>query len=127
MLHRSHAHALLLGRKTAQEKVATALLDLSRQFARPYSDAQSEQITFTLYLTRADLADWLGLTFETVSRCVGKLRNSGLIAFSHPEIITIIDEKELGLLASGQGFSTHTATLVGQGPRQSSDMVGQMT
>ncbi|WP_426128417.1 Crp/Fnr family transcriptional regulator [Pararhizobium sp. PWRC1-1] len=101
MLHRSHAHAILLGRKTAAEKVATALIDLAQQFARIASE-QSDSTTFTLYLTRADLADWLGLTLETVSRCLNSFKRGGLIAFKHPEIITIADEDALRLLAAGQ-------------------------
>lgn len=101
MLHRSHEHAILLGRKTAAEKVATALLDLGQQFARRSSDTRNAT-TFTLYLTRADLADWLGLTLETVSRCLHSFKRSGLITFKHPEIITIADEDALRLLAAGQ-------------------------
>lgn len=102
MLHRSQAHAVLLGRKTAAEKVATALLDLAQQFARRPSDGAKATQTFTLYLTRADLADWLGLTLETVSRCLNAFKRNGLIAFKHPEVITIVNGDALRALASGQ-------------------------
>ncbi|MGE6786427.1 helix-turn-helix domain-containing protein [Ensifer adhaerens] len=102
MLARAQAHALLLGRKTAAERVATALLDLASQFARKSRrPAGAGRTTFNLHLTRADLADWLGLTLETVSRCLGALKRSKLIAFNHPEIITIRDRTALEALAAG--------------------------
>ncbi|GAA4158954.1 Crp/Fnr family transcriptional regulator [Shinella granuli] len=119
MLHRSHAHAILLGRKTAAEKVATALLDLAQQFARRSSDA-ANTTTFTLYLTRADLADWLGLTLETVSRCLNSFKRDGLIAFKHPEIITIVDEDALHLLAAGQPSLGRRTTVSGHTSSQPS-------
>ena len=113
MLRRSHAHAVLLGRKTAAEKVATALIDLAQQFARRTSEP-SNSTTFTLYLTRADLADWLGLTLETVSRCLNTFKRDGLIAFKHPEIITIADEDALRLLAAGQPSPGRRTSAAGQ-------------
>jgi CRP/FNR family transcriptional regulator, anaerobic regulatory protein len=102
MLRRSQALATLLGRKTAQEKVASALLDLADRFRRPSKAPEFQKTTFSLYLTRTDLADWLGLTLETVSRCLNRFKRDGLITFSHPEIITIDDDKALRFLASGQ-------------------------
>jgi CRP-like cAMP-binding protein len=102
MLLRAQAHALLLGRKTAPERVATALLDLAHQFARKSGAPLARgRTTFTLYLTRADLADWLGLTLETVSRCLSALKRSRLIAFDRPELITITDRTALEALAAG--------------------------
>ncbi|MDZ7874046.1 MAG: helix-turn-helix domain-containing protein [Rhizobium sp.] len=102
MLRRSQALATLLGRKTAQEKVASALLDLAERFIRPSTAPEFQRTTFRLYLTRNDLADWLGLTLETVSRCLNSFKRSGLITFNHPEIITIADEEALRRLASGK-------------------------
>ncbi|QRY70624.1 helix-turn-helix domain-containing protein (plasmid) [Ensifer sp. PDNC004] len=102
MLLRAQAHAILLGRKTAAERVATALLDLASQFARKSrSPSGKGKTTFNLHLTRADLADWLGLTLETVSRCLGAFKRGRLIAFDHPEIITIRDRTALEALAAG--------------------------
>ncbi len=120
MLRRSQALATLLGRKTAQEKVASALLDLSRQFARPAKTPGLGKTTFRLYLTRADLADWLGLTLETVSRCLSSFKRQGLIAFKHPEIITVTDEAALSLLASGQPASAQRTPAPGKTSSQTS-------
>ncbi|WP_246659071.1 helix-turn-helix domain-containing protein [Rhizobium sp. FY34] len=109
LLTRAQALATLLGRKTAPEKVASAMLDLSERFALLSRDDRPGQTTFRLYLTRADLADWLGLTLETVCRCLGSFKRSGLIAFTHPEIITITDEDTLRLIAAGQGTQAKQA------------------
>jgi CRP/FNR family transcriptional regulator, anaerobic regulatory protein len=107
MLLRAQVHATLLGRKTAQERVASAILDLAQQFSRPATSKLNRKITFTLHLTRADLADWLGLTLETVSRQLNSFKRRGLISFKHPEIVTITNEKALHELASGRGDTPH--------------------
>ena len=70
-LERAHDHMLLLGRKTAQEKIATFLLDMAARISK--SDR------FDLPMQRSDIADHLGLTIETVSRTLTQLAKDGLI------------------------------------------------
>jgi len=70
-LDRAHDHMVLLGRKTAQEKIATFLLDMAARLAR--TDR------FELPMQRADIADHLGLTIETVSRTLTQMVRDGLI------------------------------------------------
>lgn len=101
LLIRAQAHSLLLGRKTAAERVASALLDLADQFARQRSGGRGSQTSFLLYLSRSELADWLGLTHETVSRCLNRFKRDRLIAFNQPELITIRDRQALEALAIG--------------------------
>lgn len=91
-LHRLQTHATLLGRKTASEKVASALVELSRLFNRSGVPAR---LSFHLRLTRADLADWLGLTVETVSRCLNRFKREGLIDFNHPKTMRVLDPERL--------------------------------
>ena len=66
---------LLLGRKTARERLASFLLLQSRQGA-PCGRMRRR---FSLPMTRSDIADYLGLTIETVSRTLTRLRSEGLI------------------------------------------------
>jgi CRP/FNR family transcriptional regulator, anaerobic regulatory protein len=67
---------LLLGRKTAEEKVASFLLMLARRSLLTGCKhvAAQETASFELPLTRSDMADYLGLTIETVSRQLTKLK-----------------------------------------------------
>jgi CRP/FNR family nitrogen fixation transcriptional regulator len=70
-LRRSQDHAFSLGRRSAAERIARFLLDLSRRLeAGP---------RLTLPMSRQDIADHLGLTIETVSRTLGQLQADGLI------------------------------------------------
>lgn len=98
-LRRAYGHALLLGRKKSTEKVATALLDLADQFAR--STGSQIRPSFTLYLMRSELADWLGLTLETVSRCLSEFKRKGLIAFERTDRMTICEKSTLRAIADG--------------------------
>lgn len=107
MLWRAQSHAALLGRKTMTERVAVALLDLAGQFAVPPGKPARGEITFPLHLTRADLADWLGLTLSSVSRCLNAFKRHGLIAFDNPKLITIRDRDALAALASGISVSAY--------------------
>ena len=66
---------LLLGRKTARERLASFLLAQSRQ-GMPSGHSRQR---FRLPMTRIDIADYLGLTIETVSRTFTRLRAEGLI------------------------------------------------
>jgi len=72
-LERTQEHLLLLGRKTACEKVASFLLDIA--------DRLGGETTF-LPMGRQDMADYLGLTIETVSRMLTQLQAEGLVEFS---------------------------------------------
>ncbi len=69
---------LTLGRKTANEKVASFLHMIALNID-PETNAEQESVTFELPLKRADIADFLGLTIETVSRQITKLRKAGVI------------------------------------------------
>lgn len=72
-LERAQDHMLLLGRKTAQEKIATFLLDMA---GRVSEDGGGH---IELPMQRCDIADHLGLTIETVSRTLTQFVREGLI------------------------------------------------
>jgi CRP/FNR family transcriptional regulator, anaerobic regulatory protein len=88
---------VLLGRKTATEKVASFLL----MFAGRQSGDEAGEIDMPM--TRCDIADYLGLTIETVSRTFTKLRQDGLIELPAPTRIKLRDRAGLEELATGNG------------------------
>jgi CRP/FNR family transcriptional regulator len=90
---------LLLGRKAATEKVASFLLLIADQQSGGTDD------TLEIPMTRSDIADYLGLTIETVSRTLTKLRQDGLIALPTVARIEILDRDRLEDLAAGDGSS----------------------
>lgn len=71
-LERTQEHLMLLGRKTACEKVATFLIGIADRFRAELS---------SLPMGRQDMADYLGLTIETVSRMLTQLQIQGLVEF----------------------------------------------
>lgn len=87
-----------LGRKTSAEKVASFLLLIARHID-PTADPDREQAAFDLPLTRADIADFLGLTIETVSRQITKLRTSGVIQVENNRHIIVPDLARLAARA----------------------------
>jgi CRP/FNR family transcriptional regulator len=70
---------LLLGRKTATEKIATFVEMVVRRQNIQRRDGRP--IDLTLPLSRGDIANYLGLTLETVSRQIGVLKNDGVLEF----------------------------------------------
>jgi CRP/FNR family transcriptional regulator len=83
-----------LGRKTAAERVASFLLLIARNID-PTADPDRREASFTLPLTRADIADFLGLTIETVSRQITKLRADGIIKVENNREVTVADMARL--------------------------------
>jgi CRP/FNR family transcriptional regulator len=92
---------LLLGRKTAREKIATFLTILARRSAALDNKAPGDGLGFELPLTREAIADYLGLTIETVSRQITGLRKSGVIELTDARNIQVPNYTEL-LNASGE-------------------------
>lgn len=67
---------LLLARKTALERVAAFLLEMDERLAHPS--------VLILPMNRRDIADYLGLTLETVSRALSILRREKMLLFDGP-------------------------------------------
>jgi CRP/FNR family transcriptional regulator len=94
---------VLLGRKTATEKVASFLLLLARRSTLTGCAhvAAPEVPRFELPLTRADIADYLGLTIETVSRQITRLKSAGTIRLLDNRLFVVPDMAML-VKAAGQ-------------------------
>lgn len=80
---------VLLGRKTAREKIATFVEMLSRRASQP--DFIGTNRAMHLPMTRDQIANFLGLTLETVSRQLNALKKEGLIAFSDRRNFEVLD------------------------------------
>lgn len=80
---------MLLGRKTAREKVATLLLMMARRDAALTQRTPWNGQVVPLRITRQSIADYLGLTIETVSRQLSALRREGTIDLSDGRLILI--------------------------------------
>jgi CRP/FNR family transcriptional regulator len=89
-----------LGRKTAGEKVASFLMLIARNID-PESAGGEGPATFDLPLTRADIADFLGLTIETVSRQLSKLRSEGVIRIENNRHIVVAHLSRLEVRSGG--------------------------
>ena len=84
-LDRAHGHMVLLGRKTALERMASFLLDMARRMS------SSDQVE--LPMQRADIADHLGLTIETVSRTLTQMVRAGLIRLTEAGRTVVLADK----------------------------------
>lgn len=82
---------LLLGRKTAREKIASLVAIIARRDASLRLRPAKGKLSFDLPLTREAMADYLGLTLETVSRQISALRREGVIELEGKRRVTIPD------------------------------------
>ncbi len=88
---------MLLGRKTAREKLASFFLTLSRRAVQRGEAADPVYLP----MNRVDIADYLGLTTETVSRTITGLRRNGMITLTASDWISIADATALQRIANG--------------------------
>lgn len=90
-LERAQEHVLLLGRKTACERVASFMADLA---VRGGAGG-----VFDLPMSRQDIADYLGLTIETVSRMLSQLQNNAVLEIAGCRHVTVKNPAALARLA----------------------------
>jgi CRP/FNR family transcriptional regulator len=88
---------LTLGRKSASEKVASFLYLIACHHD-PEANTTQKPISFVIPLRRTDIADFLGLTIETVSRQMTKLRKDGVIDIVDHRTVTVPDLGKLKAL-----------------------------
>src|SRR3954464_5051772 len=86
-LRHAEDHMLLLGRKTAMERVATFLLEMDSRLAKAGMMA--------LPMSRRDIGDYLGLTLETVSRALSELNDRGILTLSGARQIVLRNRQRL--------------------------------
>lgn len=86
---------VLLGRKGANERVAAFLLEMVKRLGCCETDGDDEPIRFELPFGRQDIADLLGLTIETVSRQITRLREQGIIDCPNRRSVVVLDRAAL--------------------------------
>jgi CRP/FNR family nitrogen fixation transcriptional regulator len=91
-LERAQEHSLLLGRRSASQKLATFLLEMV--------DRRCGNEVIDLAMTRQDIADYLGLTIETVSRTLSQLERDGVISLPSARRVCLKDHRALRHLNS---------------------------
>jgi CRP/FNR family transcriptional regulator len=94
-LSQAQDHMVLLGRRSAEEKVATFLIGWRDRLAR----LNDQTRTVPLPMSRQDIADYLGLTIETVSRTFTKLERDGVIEIL-PGSVRLLDPARAEALAA---------------------------
>lgn len=101
-LNSAQDQMLLLGRKTATEKVASFLLFLS---GLQSGSVDSDDVHVPM--SRSDIADYLGLTVETVSRTLTKLKRDGVIALRNATNTKFVNRDLLEDIAAGEMASAY--------------------
>jgi CRP/FNR family transcriptional regulator, nitrogen fixation regulation protein len=92
-------HLVLLGRQTAMERVCSFLLSLQQRTGVREGDV------LAVPMSRQDLADYTGLTIETVCRVLTKLRHAGAIGLPNLHEILLKNVRMLATLAEGRSRS----------------------
>jgi CRP/FNR family transcriptional regulator, nitrogen fixation regulation protein len=85
-------HMLLLGRKSAVERVTTFLLEMDQRL--------SKAGMVTLPMCRRDIGDYLGLTLETVSRTLSHLHDEDALSFSGARHIVLHNRPQLAAISA---------------------------
>jgi len=91
-LAQAQGHSLLLGRRGAAEKVASFLLDWAKH--------STDRRVLHLAMSRQDIADYLGLTIETVSRSLTQFERDGVIALPCARQVKVLNTEALENLAA---------------------------
>jgi CRP/FNR family transcriptional regulator len=94
-LTEAQAHMLMLGQKNVTEKISTTLIHLINRIGQ----TRDGETILELPMTRTDLADYAGVTTESVSRCFTKLRNANVIDLPQASSVHVLQEAELDQLA----------------------------
>jgi CRP/FNR family transcriptional regulator, anaerobic regulatory protein len=93
-LQQVQKQVLLLGRMPAIERVSNFLLDIAER-QNPETVEFEPGFIIDLPMARIDIADYLGLTIETVSRAFSKFRRDGLIDLPRPNLVRLRDQTGL--------------------------------
>jgi CRP-like cAMP-binding protein len=100
-----HEHVMLLGRKSAMERMTTFLMRCIPGRGCPGCPgpgAGEDRADIRLHMMRQEIADYLGLTIETVSRCLAKLKRCGIVSIGKLDEVRVHDVCRLCRLTGTQ-------------------------
>lgn len=97
-ISRMQDHFVMISKKSAPERLALFLCDTMERERITAGDP----IKLSLPMKRSDIADFLGLTMETVCRQLSRLRREGAIEFAKSKLITVLQPKKLKAIAENQ-------------------------
>lgn len=86
-LNHAHDHLLTVGRNDAAGRVAAFLLEMARR--------QGDEDAMDLPMSRTDIADYLGLTIETVSRVLTRFKDANIIRLTSARHVELLDRDAL--------------------------------
>jgi CRP/FNR family transcriptional regulator/CRP/FNR family nitrogen fixation transcriptional regulator len=109
-LHRAYQHLVLLSRKTAAERAASFVLEMDQRLGKSNNGA------FHWPMGRSDIADYLGMTRETLSRVLTELMQEGSVKLSR-RYIALHDRRSLHEQAGRQKIERHCETTERDRPR----------
>ena len=89
-IHQDHELHMLLSKKTAEERIAAFLMNLSLRYER----RRLSSSRFRLPMARTDIGNYLGLAVETVSRVFTRLQGNGILQVDGKEL-EILDKQRL--------------------------------
>lgn len=98
-VERKNRQIVMLGRKRSEERVASLISELLTKTSR----FGNRRDVLSLPMSRAEIADYLGLTTETVSRAFSVLREHGIISLPRRSEVVVRDAAELKRIATGGG------------------------
>ena len=93
------SHALVLGQRTAREKIASFLLQ--RRDGKNIGSPDRQRVAIPM--TRVEIAEFLGLAPETVSRTLASFKREGLVSFGQAKSVWLLDMRSLEHVATGAG------------------------
>ena len=97
-MHDMQDHLVLLGQKSATERLASFLLRIAGRIGT----ASGRHICFDLPMSRTDIGDFLGMSVETVSRAMTHLRTAGMVQLPKPDRVRLVDPAALSGFAEGE-------------------------
>ena len=107
-LEQSGQHMLVLGQLRSTERVAHFLAEIDTR----YRNGAASSGPLSLKMSRAEIGDYLGLTVETVSRSIGKLKDRGVISLMGSDEVVVFDNDKLRQIAKVERDGRSIATTI---------------